>query len=145
MLLILCKIAAFEEQNDICNDAKFALLSLWKSLVSVPRRICSICLLFNAYQQSSEEHGGDYTIADSPMERCIPWQDFEQVLKMYGAVEQEISWAQLLLQDESGANNRSLSLREIHLGNENNKSNSPIPIPNVRCVVQLFGQSVWHR
>ncbi|GAB5591474.1 rab32 [Umbelopsis nana] len=121
----LFQIAAFEEQNDICNDAKFTLLSLWKSL-------------------SSEEHGGDYTIADSPNERCIPWQDFEQVLKMYGAVEQEISWAQLLLQDESGANNRSLSLREINLGNENNKSNSPIPIPNVRCVVQLFGQSVWH-
>jgi histidine ammonia-lyase len=84
-------------------------------------------------------------MTDTPSERCIPWQDFEQVLKIYGAAEQEMAWARQLVQVESTALEDPPTLQGMQLDDRRTTSNASVPIANIRAVVQLFGQSVWHR
>jgi hypothetical protein len=84
-------------------------------------------------------------MTDTPSERCIPWQDFEQVLKIYGAAEQEMAWARQLIQVESTTLEDPPALQDMQLDDGRTTSNASVPIANIRAVVQLFGHSIWYR
>ncbi|CAO3677837.1 unnamed protein product [Umbelopsis ramanniana] len=122
----LFQIAAYEKDFDQCNGAKQTMLSLWKSL----------------------DHQ-DFTVEQTAVKResqcAIPWQDFEQVLKDYGAAESEIAWARQLIEEDD--TNQSSLMEDVRSSSINDAlqrtTNRSFPISNARCIVHLFGQSIW--
>jgi hypothetical protein len=79
-------------------------------------------------------------------QRAIPWQDFEQVLKDYGAAESEISWArQIIEEDNTYQPSLMEDVRNSSTIARQGTSNHSFPISNARCIVHLFGQSIWQR
>lgn len=78
---------------------------------------------------------------------AIPWLDFEQVLKDYGAAESEMAWARQLIEEEE--DNQSSLMEDARRPSINDAlqktADRSFPIINARCIVHLFGQSIWQK
>ncbi|KAI8576554.1 hypothetical protein K450DRAFT_256172 [Umbelopsis ramanniana AG] len=121
----LFQIAAYESDLDQCNGAKQTMLSLWKSL-------------------NSQDFTVDQMVVKGESQCAIPWQDFEQVLKAYGAAESEIAWARLIIEEDDTCQPTLMEDVRNSYTNASEKSRNPsFPISNARYIVHLFGQSIW--
>ncbi|KAI9286911.1 hypothetical protein BC943DRAFT_217199 [Umbelopsis sp. AD052] len=121
----LFQIAAYESDLDQCNGAKQTLLHLWKSL-------------------DSQDLTVDQKVVKRESQCAIPWQDFEQVLKDYGAAESEMAWARLIIEEDNTCQPSLMKdVRNSHTNAREGRSNHSFPISNARYIVRLFGQSIW--
>jgi hypothetical protein len=104
-------------------------------------------LLNILYPKDHHDFTEDQTVIKSESQCAIPWQDFEQVLKDYGAAESEIAWARQLIEEDD--TNQSSLMEDVRSSSINDAlqrtTNRSFPISNARCIVHLFGQSVWQR